>query len=99
MKLRILIYSVVLWLCSSGCGERNLTSITPEEINTLLAKVNEEEPKFVEKGISFDSIVTKAGIRSFNDTPQKVKMKLYYFQNRVRGYFNVIDQDDKNHHY
>jgi len=96
MKLQILMLSVVLWLCSSGCGESSMTSITPEEINGLLSQVNEDDPEFVAKGIQFDSIVTKAGIRSIAETNERVKIKFFYFEDRVRGYFNLADSDDKN---
>jgi len=96
MKLQILMWSVVLWLCSSGCGDSDLTSITPEEINALLAQVDEDSPQFVEKNITFDSIVTKAGTRHVGSMSERVKIKLFYFNDLVRGYFNLIDKDDKN---
>ncbi len=96
MELRILMWSVVLWLCCSGCGDSNLTSITPEEINALLAQVDEESPLFVEKNITFDSIVTRAGVRQIGSGSERVKIKMFYYGNLVRGYFNLIDKDDKN---
>ena len=96
MELRILMWSVVLWLCCSGCGDSDLTSITPEEINALLAQVDENSPQFVEKNITFDSIVTRAGTRLNGAASERVKIKMFYYNDLVRGYFNLIDKDDKN---
>ena len=96
MKLQVLYIIGVLWLCCSGCGTSDLTSMTPEEINNLLSQVDEDSPRFVEKGNSFDSIVTAAGIRTNADTNERVKMKIFYFGDLLRGYFNLTDKDDKN---
>jgi len=96
MKLQVLMCTVGLWLCCSGCGDSNLTSITPEEINGILSHVDEESPRFVEKSIKFDSILTLAGVRQSNDTSERVKIKLFYYNDLVRGYYNLIDKDDKN---
>ena len=96
MKLHTLICLVSLWLGFSGCGESNLTSITPDKINSLLSQVNEDDPRFVEKGISFDSIITKAGNREISTSSERVKIKLFYYDDKVRGYFNLTDRDDKN---
>ncbi len=96
MKLQILMLSVVVWLCCSGCGDSDLTSITPEEINALLVQVDEDSPQFVEKNITFDSIITKAGTRQIGSGSERVKIKLFYYGSLVRGYFNLIEKDDKN---
>lgn len=96
MKLHMLICLVSLWLGFSGCGESSLTSITPDKINSLLSQVNEDDPRFVEKSISFDSIITKAGNREISTSSERVKIKLFYYDDKVRGYFNLIDRDDKN---
>lgn len=89
--------AVVLLLISSCKGESN----EPREydvtrINNVLSYVVEDDPKFVEKGISFDSTVTMAGTRQYRNKTQRVKMKLFYFGDYTRGYYNLADQDNSN---
>lgn len=96
MKLRPLLLFMGLWLICYGCDNRSLEKLKPEEINSILANVSEDDPAFVQKGISFDSIVTLAGTRTIGNKTERIKFRLYHFQHLTRGYFNLTDRDDKN---
>lgn len=95
--LRLL--SFIIIACSFlffSCQEGALGDMSPTEINELLSQLNENDPIFTQKEVKFDSIVTLAGIRGFSNVKQKVKLKLFYFGDHARGYFNVSDVDDSN---
>lgn len=96
MKLQTSILVISLWLCSLGCEDSSIHSLNNDQINKILSEVNEDDPKFVEKGVSFDSILTLAGHRSLNEKSEKVKARFYFFGERTRGYYNLPERDDKN---
>lgn len=96
MKLQWQILFMLLWLSCYGCDNSTLESLTGEEINAILAHVNENDPEFVKKEVPFDSIITSAGYRSLNSNSERIKAKLYYYGDRTRGYYNLSDRDDKN---
>jgi len=85
-----------MWLCYGCDSEKGLEEWGKVEINTLLSKVDVSDPVFVEKDIKFDSIVTIAGTRKLGTTSERIKCKLFFFGQNMRGYFNLADQDDKN---
>ena len=96
MKIQALIYLTSLTLLTAGCGSKSLKNLSNKEINKILSFVNENDPAFVEKGISFDSVATYAGIRTLNNNSERIKARLYFFGNLTRGYFNLADFDEKN---
>jgi len=96
MKLQTSILVISLWLCYLGCADSSIHSLNNDQINKILSEVNEEDPKFVEKGVSFDSILTLAGQRTLNEESEKVKARLYFFGELTRGYYNLSERDDKN---
>lgn len=96
MKLQMLVVLIGLWLICCGCDNRSLESLSVDEINSILSNVNEDDPGFVQKNVSFDSIITSAGTRTVEGKNERMKMRLYFYQDRTRGYFNLADRDDKN---
>jgi len=96
VKLQTLITLASLWLICLGCVDRSTEALTTDQINEILAEVNEDDLAFVEKGVTFDSVVTTAGFRELNGDQERVKMRLYYFGDLTRGYFNLADRDEKN---
>ncbi len=80
----------------AACGEPSISSLDNYDINDLLVQVNEEDEIFVQKNVVFDSILTLAGRRTLEGKTELVKIKLFYYGDRVRGYFNLSDKDDKN---
>ena len=96
MKLHVLVILIGLWLICCGCDNRSLESLSVDEINVILSNVNEDDPGFVQKNVSFDSITTTAGTRSLEGKNERIKMRLYFYQDRTRGYYNLADRDDKN---
>jgi len=81
-----------------GCGEsaRQNEKLNTSQINSILGHIQENDPAFTEKGITFDSITTLAGIRSLEEKQERIKMKIFYFGENCRGYFNLPNQDAKN---
>ncbi len=90
-----LLFSLLLITCFS-CQRSELTNLSPEGINNILAQFNENDAVFTQKDVEFDSINTLAGIRDYSNVQQRVKVKLFYFGDYARGYFNVSDIDDSN---
>lgn len=96
MKLQYVVFiSMVLLLCF-GCENTSLEKMDATQINEILSNVNENDPAFVQKGVSFDSVVTMAGTRTLDNLNERVKLRLYYFGDLVRGYYMLADRDDKN---
>ncbi len=93
--LRCAIALIMIVLLTS-CGGDTLSSLSKDDINNILAKVNEEDLAFKEGDVKFDSILTYAGTRTYLGEEQRIKMKLFYFGSLTRGYYNLADQDDKN---
>ncbi|MEE9374370.1 MAG: hypothetical protein V3V00_15045, partial [Saprospiraceae bacterium] len=81
-----------------GCSEskNQQKGLSNEEVNLILDEIREDDSAFTQKGIEFDSIVTLAGNRVLNSEKVRVKLKLFYFGNHCRGYFNLPDLDTKN---
>lgn len=96
MWLRGLCAVVVTWLCLGCEGNVQLTTMSDSAINQILAQVDTEDPEFVQKGVSFDSIITIAGHRYLKGKKARVKCKLFFYRDYVRGYYNLTEQDDKN---
>ena len=96
MKLQTVGLIASLWLSCIGCEQRELSQLDNNKVNAILANVNEDDPQFVQKDVSFDSIVTTAGYRDINGESERIKMRLYYYGALTRGYFNLADRDDKN---
>lgn len=90
----LLLFSIIIIGCS-GPSKQN-ENLNNDQINSILGQLQENDPVYTQKGISFDSIVTLAGIRSVNDKQERIKMKLFYFGDNCRGYFNLADLDSKN---
>jgi hypothetical protein len=80
----------------ASCQHRSLSSLSNDEINALLAQVDENDAVFIEKGVTFDSVVTYVGTRELESTKERMKMKLFYFNGVMRGYYNLPDTDQKN---
>ncbi len=96
MKLQALVLILSLWLCYGCDSEKDLTSLSNDDINLLLSHFDAEDPVFVNKEVQFDSILTIAGIRSIDDESERIKSKLFFFGEHTRGYFNLADSDTKN---
>lgn len=94
------VFNVVLAIIAismmTACNNSSVSSFDNTEINTLLSQIDENDAAFVEKEIIFDSIATMAGLRSLNSMEEPIKIKLFYFGDRVRGYYNLASRDDKN---
>lgn len=80
----------------TGCTPDTLLTLDNEGISRILSLMDENDPAFREKEVAFDSIVSYTGIRTYQGNEQNIKVKLFYFGDRMRGYFNLRDQDDKN---
>ncbi len=88
------LFSLIVFSCSeSKLGQRELST---DDINSILGQVQENDTAFTEKGIAFDSIVTLAGLRNLDESDARMKMKLFFFGDYCRGYFNLSDLDIKN---
>ena len=96
MKLQTLVLLACLWLFCFGCANRSSNSLKDLDVNIVLSSVDEEDPRFVEKGIAFDSIITVAGWRSLESLKEPVKAKFYFYGDYVRGYYNLSNRDEKN---
>lgn len=96
MYLLRLFCFIIFSLMLHSCGDKSTSSFSNEDINSILAQVDEDDLSFTQKEVQFDSIVTLAGTRTINGSPQKIKIKLFYFGEFARGYFNVKEIDDKN---
>ena len=97
MKLQALVLILAMWLSSYGCdSKKGIEEWSKEEMNVFLSNFDVADPVFVEKDIQFDSILTIAGIRKLGKDSERVKCKLFFFGDYMRGYFNLADQDDKN---
>jgi hypothetical protein len=94
--LRVIGFALGGALLFFACGGDTLSSLDNNAINAILSNVNEADTTFTKKDVKFDSIVTLAGTRTYLGNNQKVKLKLFYFGNYARGYFNIKDLDDKN---
>lgn len=93
LRLSLLLLIVSILSCES---DTSLANMDTSRINTILTSVDETNASYTQKDVEFDSIVTYAGIRHYENQDQKVKMKLFYFGEFARGYFNIADLDDKN---
>jgi hypothetical protein len=93
--VRFISFFLLLGLISCQ-GDSSLEAMDSSRINAILSAVNETSDTYTQKDVEFDSIVTYAGVRSYSNQDQKVKMKLFYFGEFARGYFNIKDLDDKN---
>lgn len=93
MRLTFLICLVAL-----SCTEvrKGLGAHSNEEINAILSQLNEADPLFTAKDITFDSIATYAGTRQLDDHLEKFKLKLFFYNGVCRGYFNLPSEDTKN---
>jgi hypothetical protein len=87
---------VCVWLISVACDNESLSSFDNNDINSILSQVNENDESFKVKDVQFDSIVSYEGIRTYRGADQRIKLKLFYFGDLMRGYFNIRDLDDKN---
>jgi hypothetical protein len=94
MRLTLFICLVVLINCTSI--NKKDEELSPEQINAILGQFSETDEVFVKKNISFDSVVTYAGFRSLGERSEKIKMKLFYYDDNCRGYFNIPHLDNKN---
>ncbi len=81
-----------------GCAESEskYERISAHEINAILGEFGDTDAVFTSKGVSFDSIVTYAGKRMLNGTIEKTKLKLFFYGEYCRGYFNLPEKDTKN---
>jgi len=68
----------------------------PEQINSILRNFSETDEIFISDNISFDSIVTYAGLRILEDKNEKIKLKLFFYGEYCRGYYNLPEKDIKN---
>lgn len=93
LRLSLLLILLTLMSCENNS---TLVDMDTAQINKILSSVNETAENYTQKDVKFDSIVTYAGTRSYENQDQKVKMKLFYFGEFARGYFNIKDLDDKN---
>lgn len=96
MKMHILVLAMCIVSCVGCDSNTKLKSMTNEQMNKILAQIDETSSVFVQKDVAFDSIVTAAGSRFVNDREERMKIKLFYFGNHTRGYYNLSDKDDKN---
>ena len=96
MWLRGLSAMMLISLCLGCEGNQQLAQLNDNAINEILAHVDTEDPEFVKKGVTFDSIITIAGHRLLDGDREKVKCKLFYYGDYVRGYYNLSELDDKN---
>lgn len=87
------LFGLIILSCSES--KHTKRSLKAEDINSILSHIQENSPVYTEKGIAFDSIVTLAGVRSL-DNDERLKMKLFFFGDHCRGYFNLADTDTKN---
>lgn len=94
MRLTLIVL-VVIVACTQS-QKKGLESMSTEEINKILGSFSENEAIFTEKDISFDSIVTYAGRRSQGDKSVRIKLKMFFFGDKCRGYYNLADTDNKN---
>ena len=90
------IYALLFLVFLIACTDNAISSLSNEEVNNLLSQIDENDPSFVEKNVQFDSIVTLAGERILEEKVERIKMKIYYYGDLSRGYFNLRDMDDKN---
>ncbi len=96
MKLQMPVMVMALWLLCPGCEDRDLLNLSDTEVNEILVRVDENDAEFVRKGVVFDSVLTVAGSRTLEEKSERVKARLYFFGDRVRGYYNLADSDQKN---
>ena len=61
-----------------------------------MSNVDENDPTFTLKDVKFDSIITVAGQRTYLEDQQNIKMKIFYYGDTARGYYNISDLDEKN---
>lgn len=89
------IISVILGLIS--CQAKGpLEEMGTNRINELLNYVKESDSVYKDKEISFDSVLTYVGRRTFEGAQQNIKLKLFYYGNHARGYYNIPEVDQKN---
>lgn len=90
----VCIVSVILLF--AACQTESVQTLSTDQINQLMTQVDENDPAFTQKDVQFDSILTLAGTRQYRQETQKIKVKIFYFGNLARGYYNLADRDDKN---
>ena len=90
----LLFFSLIILGCSQSKLEKD--QMSTETVNSILGQVSENDSAFTEKGIAFDSIITLAGVRLLENKSERIKVKLFFFGDNCRGYFNLIDKDSKN---
>ncbi len=88
--------ALLIAVMMTACNEASIRSFDNKEINALLVQVDENDERFIQKNVVFDSIVTRAGQRSLDNKTDRFKIKLFYFGDYARGYFNLALQDEKN---
>ena len=96
MKLRRVVVITMVTFFFLSCRDSSLQSFDSTKINALLSHLDEENPVFVSKDVVFDSIITVVGQRQIKGSVDKLKAKLFFYDSFCRGYFNLIDNDDKN---
>ncbi len=90
---------LLLALCIGAmmeCKTDSVRSLSDEEINGILATVDESSDRYIQKGIEFDSIVVYAGYRVLGAQKELLKMRLFYFGDHVRGYYKLPNGSNKN---
>lgn len=93
IRFTILLSLIVLGCSDTKQQQRNLNA---EKVNSILGQIQENDPVYTEKGIDFDSIVTLAGSRVLDGALEKVKVKMFFFGEHCRGYYNLSEKDNKN---
>ena len=96
MKWKHLLCMSLLLLVFLACKEPPLSSFDNEAINDILAVIDENSDDFVQQIGQFDSILTLAGTRVLDGRSERIKLKIFYFGEFGRGYFNLVDKDEKN---
>jgi len=79
MKIHMLYIALCVVTCFGCDSNTKLKSLNNDQVNARLAQIDENSEVFIQKDISFDSIVTTAGLRVVSDTSEKIKMKLFFF--------------------
>ena len=96
MKLRRVVVITMVTFFFLSCRDSSLINFDSTKINALLSQLDEENPVFVRKDVAFDSIITVIGTRKIDGSVDKIKAKLFYYDSFCRGYFNLMELDDKN---
>lgn len=96
MKAHLLLLNSLVILIFVSCNAPSLRSLSTDQINAILRQINENDEAFTQKEVSFDSIITLAGTRHLESKAERIKLKLFYFGDRSRGYYNLSDRDVSN---